>query len=316
MPEMHLSKLGYGAASIGNHRKPLSDAVARSVLEAAWDAGVRYFDTAPHYGLGLSERRLSHFLAGKPRESYSLSTKVGRLLEPQESAEGQLDDEGFVVPATHRRVWDFSLDGLRRSAEESMARLGVGNLDILYLHDPERWDIDRGLREGLPALARLRDQGLARAIGVGSMSAETLLRSAGSGLVDVLMVAGRYTLADHAGANRLLERCHNHNVTIVAAAVFNGGLLSAPLRASASFDYQPVPPAVLERADRLAAICQQFGVSLRAAALQFPLRDAAVESIVVGGTTPDQVRGNAEDIRAEIPTQLWDALRHEGLVTS
>jgi len=314
MTDLRLTPLGYGAASIGNHRKALSDETARAVLEAAWDAGVRHFDTAPHYGLGLSERRLGEFLASRPRGEYVVSTKVGRLLEPREAAGSELDDEGFVVPATHRRVWDFSVDGVRRSAEESLTRLGLDAVDILYLHDPERWDLRRGLREGLPAVAKLRAEGLTRAVGVGSMRNDALVGSADSGMVDVLMVAGRYTLADHAEADVLLEKCHANDVAIVAAAVFNGGLLAAALTPSATFDYQQAPPDVLEHARRLRAVCDRFGVSLRAAALQFPLRDAAVKSVVVGGTKPEQVRQNAEDLAVQAPPALWDELRREGLV--
>jgi D-threo-aldose 1-dehydrogenase len=316
MREISLTRLGYGAASIGNHRRELSDAEADRILEAAWASGIRHFDTAPHYGLGLAERRLGRFLAGQHRDQYVVSTKVGRLLQPNPGGAGRLDDEDFVVPATHRRVWDFSADGVRRSIEESLDRLGLDRLDVLYLHDPERWDLQRGLAEGLPALVRARDEGLTTAIGIGSMQMAALVAAARTGAADLLMVAGRYTLADQSGAAELLDACRENQVGIVAAAVFNGGLLAGPVTDASTFDYRPAPAAVLARARRIEAICRDFNVPLRAASLQYPLHEPAVRSVVVGGTSPEQVRQNAADMARDIPPQLWERLRAEGLVTA
>jgi D-threo-aldose 1-dehydrogenase len=314
MGAISLTRLGYGAASIGNHRKKLSDADADRILEAAWASGIRYFDTAPHYGLGLSERRLGRFLAGRPRDQYVLSTKVGRLLQPDPDGAGRLDDEDFVVPATYRRVWDFSAAGVRRSVEESLDRLGLDRVDVLYLHDPERWDLQRGLADGLPALTGIRDEGLTTAIGVGSMQSSTLIAAARTGAADLLMVAGRYTLADQAGAAELLNACRDNGVGIVAAAVFNGGLLAGPVTGASTFDYEPAPAAVVARVRRIEAVCADFSVPLRAAALQYPLREPAVRSIVVGAISPEQVRQNVADMARDIPPQLWERLRAEGLV--
>jgi len=316
MGDIAFSRLGYGAASIGNHRKELSDADADRILEAAWASGIRYFDTAPHYGLGLSERRLGRFLAGVPRDQYVLSTKVGRLLQPDPAGAGRLDDEDFVVPATYRRVWDFSAAGVRRSVEESLDRLGLDRVDVLYLHDPERWDLQRGLADGLPALTGIRDEGLTTAIGVGSMQSSTLIAAARTGVADLLMVAGRYTLADQAGAADLFAACRDNGVGVVAAAVFNGGLLAGPVTGASTFDYEPAPAAVLERARRIEAACADFDVPLRVAALQFPLRQELARTVVVGGTSPDQVRANAADMAREIPSQLWERLHADGLVTA
>jgi D-threo-aldose 1-dehydrogenase len=316
MGEISLTRLGYGAASIGNHRKELSDAEADRILEAAWASGIRHFDTAPHYGLGLSERRLGRFLAGRPRDQYVLSTKVGRLLQPDPAGAGHLDDEDFVVPATHRRVWDFSAAGIRRSIEESLGRLGLDRVDVLYLHDPERWDLRRGVAEGLPALVRAKDERLTAAIGIGSMQTAALVAAARTGAADLLMVAGRYTLADQLGAAELLEACRDNEVGIVAAAVFNGGLLAGPVTGASTFDYRPAPSAILARARRIEAVCASFDVPLRAAALQYPLREPLVRSVVVGGTSADQVRQNATDMARPIPPRLWDRLRAEGLVTA
>jgi D-threo-aldose 1-dehydrogenase len=316
MADITFTRLGYGTASIGNHREELSDAEAGRILEAAWSSGIRYFDTAPHYGLGLAERRLGRFLAGQPRDQYVVSTKVGRLLQPNPAGAGHLDDEDFVVPATYRRVWDFSAAGVRRSIEESLDRLGLDRVDVLYLHDPERWDLHRGLAEGMPALVQARDEGLATAVGVGSMQNAALIAAARTGAADLLMVAGRYTLADQSGAADLLDACRHNKVGIVAAAVFNGGLLAGPVTAQSTFDYRPAPPAVLARTRRIEAVCADLGVPLRAAALQYPLRNPAVRSVVVGGTSPDQVRENAADVARDIPPQLWERLRADGLVAT
>jgi D-threo-aldose 1-dehydrogenase len=315
MVDITLSRLGYGAATIGNHRWALSDDEADRILDAAWAVGIRHFDTAPHYGLGLAERRLGRFLAGRPRDQYIVSTKVGRLLQPNPPGAGELDDEGFVVPATHRRVWDFSAAGVRRSVEESLGRLGLDRVDVLYLHDPERWDLRRGLADGLPALARLRDEGLTTAIGIGSMQTGALVAAARTGMADLLMVAGRYTLADQSGAAEIVEACRANGVGIVAAAVFNGGLLAGPVTETSTFDYRPAPAAVLARARRIQEVCDCFDVPLRAVALQYPLRQPLVRSVVAGAASADQVRQNATDIARDIPPELWERLRAEGLET-
>jgi D-threo-aldose 1-dehydrogenase len=309
-----MTPLGFGTAGIGNHLAALTDEAAALVLEAAWQSGIRYFDTAPHYGLGLAERRLGTFLATKPRESYAISTKVGRLLIETPQTAGDLDDEDFVVPASHRRVWDFTEDGVRRSLAESLDRLGLDHVEMLYLHDPERWNLDRALQTGLPALGRVRDEGLAGSVGVASMDTAALLAAARSGAVDSLMVAGRHTLVDQSAATEVLPACRERHIQVTAAAVFNGGLLAAAPTADSLFDYREAPPAILDKARRIASVCAAYDVPLRVAALQFPLLDAAVGRVVIGGVTPDQVRQNAEDLNRQIPAALWDALRNEGLV--
>ncbi len=314
MPE--LGRLGYGAANIGNLYRALTDEQASRILETAWECGIRYFDTAPHYGLGLSERRLGEFLCTKPRADYTVSTKVGRLLRPDPDGAGRLDDENdFVVPADLKRVWDFTADGIRRSLDESLERLGLDAVDVVYLHDPERFDLRRGLDEGLPALAKLREEGLVRAVGVGSMSTETLLATARSGVLDLLMVAGRFTLADQSVAEEVLPACREHGVGIVGAAVFNSGLLASPAPSEDSrFDYAPVSADLLARTRRIASVCTDFDVTLPVAALHYPFQEPAVRSVVVGGATPNQVRQNAANLELEVPAGLWTRLREEGLV--
>jgi D-threo-aldose 1-dehydrogenase len=301
-----LTRLGHGAANIGNLYRAMSDEDAWAVLDAAWAAGVRYFDTAPHYGLGLSERRLGAFLATKPRGEYVVSTKVGRLLRPSPETADRLDDENqFAVPASLCRVWDFSAAGVRASLEESLERLGLDEVDVLYMHDPDEHDLGPDIASGAPALAALRDEGLVKAIGIGSKSTEALATAVRTGALDLVMVAGRYTLLEQ--AVEVVSACREAGVGIVAAAVFNSGLLSTP-RPGGRYEYGTVPPELLERARRIAGVCERHGVTLPEAALQFPLRESAVRSVVVGAATAEQVRENARRMEAEIPEALWDEL--------
>jgi D-threo-aldose 1-dehydrogenase len=301
-----LGRLGHGAANLGNLYRPMSDEDAWAVLEAAWESGIRYFDTAPHYGLGLSERRLGAFLADKPRAEYVISTKVGRLLRPSPQTADRLDDENqFAVPASLRRVWDFSADGIRASLEEPLERLAVTEVDILYLHDPDEHDLAADLETGVPALVALRDEGLVGAIGIGSKAPEALVAAVRTGALDLAMVAGRYTLLEQ--ADEVVAACRETGVGIVAAAIFNSGLLSTP-RPGRRYEYGAVPGELLARAERIAQICERHGVTLPEAALQFPLREPAVRSVVVGAATPVQVRQNARRMEVEIPEALWDEL--------
>ena len=309
-------RLGYGAANIGNLYREMTDDAAHDILQAAWDSGVRYFDTAPHYGLGLSERRLGAFLATKPRSEYLVSTKVGRLLRPNPEGDGTLDlENNFLVPADVKRVWDASATGIRRSVEESLERTGLDRFDILFLHDPENYDLAQGINEGIPALAALRDEGVVDAIGVGSMTTEALLASANTGLVDLLMVAGRYTLAEQPALADVIPACAARGVGIVNASVFNSGLLATDNPgADARYEYGSVPADVLTRVQAIAAVCHDFGVSLPTAALQYTLRNQAVRTVVVGGSRPEQISQNAERMQESVPEELWSALAQRGLI--
>lgn len=303
-----------GAANLGNLYVPMSDEQAHAVLEAAWDSGIRHFDTAPHYGLGLSERRLGAFLAGKPRAEFVVSTKAGRLLVPDPDGANRLDEANhFAVPADHRRVWDFSADGVRRSLDDSLTRLGLDSVDILYLHDPEEHDLGPALASGLPALAALRDEGVVQAIGVGSKSVAALATSARTGVVDLLMVAGRFTLLDQSALDDVLPECHARSIGVAVASVFNSGLLATP-EPSGRYEYATAPPDVVDTAREIAGICAEFGVDLPTAALHFPLRDPAVRAVVAGAATPDEVRQNAARLTAAVPADLWTTLRDKGLI--
>ena len=317
-PLPELGPLGHGAADVGNLYRAMSDAQAEAVLAAAWDAGVRYFDTAPHYGLGLSERRLGAFLQGRPRDAFVVSTKVGRLLRPSPSTAGRTDEEHqFAVPADLRREWDVSADGVRRSLDESLERLGLDRVDVLYLHDPEEHDLDRALACAVPALVALREQAVVSAVGIGSKSTAALEAGVRTGALDLVMVAGRYTLAEQPAAERLLPACREAGVGVVAASVYNSGLLAGPRPgADARYEYGPVPPEVLARTRAVEDVCAAHGVALPVAALHFPLRDPVVRSVVVGAATPEQVRSNAERVRTPVPDALWDELRERGLVRS
>jgi len=308
--------LTFGAASIGNLYRPVSDEAAADVLEAAWDGGIRSFDTAPHYGLGLSERRLGAFLASKPRDEFVVSTKVGRLLRPNPRFVGGDDmAQGFAVPNTFVREFDPSEIGIRRSVRDSLQRMGLDRFDILYLHDPEIYDLDRGLGEGLPALQRLREEGAVRGIGIGVNDAAVATRAVLEHDLDVVMIAGRYTLLEQPAADELLPAAEERDVQVVAAAVFNSGLLatSTPPE-NANYDYGPAPAELVTRARTLAEVCSRYDVALPAAALQWPLRHPAVATAAVGTARADQVRMNLENAAAPIPEALWRELETRGLI--
>lgn len=310
-----LPVLGLGCAQLGNLFRPRTDAEVDSVLEAAWECGIRHFDTAPHYGLGLSEERLGRFLATKPRAEFVISTKVGRLVRTDPDWDGvSADDQGFAVPGRLQRVLDYTPDGVRTSLEESLTRLGLDHVDVLYVHDPEGAAVPGAGESALSGLAKLREEGLVRAIGTGSMDAPALTAAAATGLADLLMVAGRYTMLDQSVRPETLAACDEHGTRIVAAAVFHSGLLAAPPRAGASFDYAPVPPGVLARARAIADVCTEHGVEIAVAALHYPLLDPRVASVVVGADSPDQVRENVARLAVDVPAALWDDLDQRGLV--
>ncbi|KQO95702.1 aldo/keto reductase [Leifsonia sp. Leaf264] len=312
--KLTFTELGMGTAQLGNLYRETTDAEARAAVDAAWDAGIRYFDTAPHYGLGLSERRLGAALAGRPREDYVLSTKVGRLIVPSGYPEGTMDDEGYAVSATVRREWDLSRDGIRRSVHESLERLGLDRIDIGYLHDPDDHG-DEAHAEAIPALIELREEGVVRAVGAGmnqsAMPAEFVRRHD----VDVIMLAGRYTLLEQGALDELLPLAVERGVGIVAAAVYNSGLLARPRPpADAHYDYAQAPAELIARANAIADVCEEFGITLPEAAIAYPLRHPAVVSVVVGTRTAEQVLGTVERYEHEIPAEFWTALDERGLV--
>ncbi len=304
--------LSLGTAALGNLYRPVGEDQARATVDAAWQAGIRYFDTAPHYGLGLAERRLGEALRDRPRAEFTVSTKAGRLLEPVARPHGDDRANGYAVPATHRRIWDFSADGVRRSIEESLLRLGLDRVDAVYLHDPD--DHERpAFEDAYPALERLRAEGVVGAIGAGMNQAAMLARFVRDTDVDAVLLAGRYTLLDQSGLDELLPLARRRGVSVVIGGVFNSGLLAGP-GPGATFDYLPAPDSALRRALRIEAVCAAHGVPLRAAALRFAAAHPAVASVLVGARSAAEVADAASMLRVPVPDGLWQELRADGLL--
>jgi D-threo-aldose 1-dehydrogenase len=307
------TELGFGASVIGNLYRETSPEDAAGAIAAAWDAGIRYFDTAPHYGLGLSERRLGEALRDCPRDALVVSSKVGRLLVDNPAPRGT-DAEGFAVPDTLRRQWDFSRDGVLRSIDATLERTGLDRLDLVYLHDPDdHWR--RAADEAMPTLADLRDQGVIGAIGAGMNQSAMLARFLRETAADVVMLAGRYTLLDQSALDDVLPAAAELGKSVVAVGVFNSGLLSRDRpTAGLRYDYSSAPPELVERAARLADVCEAHGTTLPAAAVAFPFTHPAVINVTLGMRTADQVARNIRLLGRPLPDGLWEALRAEGLL--
>ncbi|WP_433160828.1 aldo/keto reductase [Kribbella sp. CA-247076] len=305
-------RVGLGGAPIGNLLGEVSDAEAVATVNAAWDEGWRYFDTAPHYGLGLAEERLGRGLDGKPRDEYVLSSKVGRIIYTADTPSP--DDEGFDLSTTRRRRWDFSRDGVLRSIEDSLRRIGTDRLDVVFVHDPDD-HYEEAVATAFPTLIELRDQGAIGAIGSGMNQSEMLTRFVREVDIDVIMLAGRYTLIDPDGLDDVLPACLENDVQVVAVGIFNSGLLSQPRPApGATFNYAPADQALVDKANKLADVCEAHGVTLPAAALAFPLAHPAVAGIAVGCRTPAEVHTNATLTRTAVPPALWTDLKSAGLL--
>jgi D-threo-aldose 1-dehydrogenase len=307
---LEVGRFGFGGAPVGNMFEAVDEDVAQDCLARAWEHGLRYFDTAPHYGAGLSECRIGAFLATKPSGEWVLSTKVGRLLEPVPA--GGVDEPQFVDEPPVRRVFDFSRDGVLRSFDASVERLGVDHIDIVFVHDPDdHWQ--QALDGAWPALAGLRDQGVIRSVGAGMKQTPMLTRFVQETDMDVVLLAGRYTLLDQQALDGLLPACLERGTSVVLGGVFNTGVLANPLPTS-TFEYLPVTPDILDRALRIAAVCSRHDVPLAAAALQFPLAHPAITTVVVGARSAHEVGQNAAFGRVDIPDQLWVDLRSAGLL--
>ncbi|GKQ41376.1 aldo/keto reductase [Streptomyces sp. A012304] len=310
-----LTELGFGASVIGNLYRvtPADDATA--AVDAAWAAGIRYFDTAPHYGLGLSERRLGAALRGRPPDAYVISSKVGRLLVPNEEPRG-VDTEGFVVRDDLRRQWDFSRDGVLRSIEDTLERTGLDRLDIVYLHDPDdHWR--QAAEEAMPTLAELRDQGVIGAIGAGMNQSAMLARFLRETAADVVMLAGRYTLLDQSALDDVLPAARELGKSVVAVGVFNSGLLSRDRPTEGmKYDYQDAPSALVVRAQAIAEVCAAHGTTLPAAAIAFPYTHPSIINVTLGMRNLEQVVRNVELHGQHVPGSLWGDLRAQGLIRS
>ncbi|MCU1685050.1 MAG: oxidoreductase [Amycolatopsis sp.] len=307
-----VTPLGLGCAQLGNLYQAMTDENAALTVARAWDEGIRYFDTAPHYGLGLSERRLGAALAAYPRADYVLSTKVGRVLEPDPDGASLRDAELFDVPAAYRRRWDFSRDGVLRSLEDSLTRLGLDRIDIAYVHDPDN-HFEEAASGALPALLELREQGVIGAFGVGMNQTPMLTEFIRRSDLDAVMVAGRYTLLSQPALDELLPLCEERGIAVMAAGVFNGGIL-ATASPGIKYDYVDAPADVVAKAEAIAAVCAKHGVELPQAAMALPAAHPAVATVVVGAQTPDQVSANVARARAEVPPGLWSDLIDAGLL--
>lgn len=305
---VEVTRLGFGAAPIGNLFSRVADDDAAAAVQTAWDAGVRFFDTAPLYGHGLSEQRLGSALRSHGRDEYVLASKVGRLLVPDVVK----DDDGFVDTPPVGWTYDFSHDATLRSLDASLERLGVDRVDLLHVHDPDDHAED-ALHGALPALRRLRDEGAIRAIGAGMNQSELLARFVREADVDCVLLAGRYTLLDQSGLDELLPLCAQRGVSVIAGGVFNSGLLADP-SPRATYDYVPAAPELVERARRLAKTCASHDVDLKAAALRFPLAHPSVACVLTGARSAAEMAENARLFTQPIPLALWDDLRREGLL--
>lgn len=317
------TELGLGTAPLANLYRAISDDAADGVLHAAWEAGVRHYDTAPLYGLGLAETRLNRFLRGKPRDAYVLSTKVGRLLTlcPPDQRNGI--GKWFEVP-NRRETYDYSYDGVLRSLEFSLERLGLDRVDILYAHDLDVWShasaaVMEGYRDtfmsgGHRALVRLRDEGVIAGFGVGLNEWESAQWLAERGDIDLFLLAGRYTLLEQEALTSFLPLAQARGIGIVVGGPYNSGILATGARPGAFYNYDPAPRAVLDRVARIEAVCAAHGVRLVDAAFQFPLRHPAVVSVIPGGQGLDEMAGNLAAAAAQIPQALWDDLKAQGLL--
>jgi D-threo-aldose 1-dehydrogenase len=310
-----LTRLGVGTAPLAGLFRPTPEADAADALERAYALGIRYFDTAPLYGSGLAEERLGRALRAKPRAGFVVSTKVGRLLRagaPPDLTQYHDGEPFFKDALPLNPVFDFSYDGIMRSLEESLVRLRLDRVDLLYIHDPDAHHRE-ALEGAYKALDALRAAGTIGAVGVGMNSWEPLVRFAREAEFDAFMLAGRYTLLDQSARAELLPLCAARGIAVVAAGVYNSGILADP-RTKPRFDYVPAPPPLVARALRLEAVCQRWEVPLRAAAVQFPFTHPAVAAVVLGCRTAVDVAENVGLMQLSIPSELWAEMAGEGLL--
>ena len=320
MPLFSRARPGFGGAPLGNLYQAVDEAQVEEALDAAWQIGLRHFDTAPLYGSGLSEQRIGRFLRGRPRDDFVLSSKVGRVL----SAEATASDapSGYVQALRCRVQFDYSADGALRAIDDSLRRLGVDRLDIAYIHDvdgrthcaqqPQRFR--EAMQGAWPALRRLRDEGVLRAVGLGVNETQPCIDALQHGDFDCFMVAGRCTLLDGPAHDPRIPAFAARGVHLVAAGAYKPGVLASGAVPGARYDYAPASEAVLDRVARLEGVARAHGVPLRAAALQFALGSPVVSQVMVGVRSAAEVADADAMFRHPIPAAFWDALRAEGLL--
>jgi D-threo-aldose 1-dehydrogenase len=303
--ELSVTRLSMGCGPLGQMFDIVPDAQAIATVEAAYAQGVRYFDSAPLYGVGIAERRAGAALLTKPRDEFVFSTKVGRLLTPA----GEAPSPG--LPNLQVET-DYSRDGVLRSLEASLERTGLDRIDILHVHDPDE-HMDTALDETFPTLRELRDQGVIRAVSAGMNHAAPLARFVREAGVDSVLLAGRYTLLDQSALDDLLPLCAQRNVGFIAAGVVNSGILADPHR-DAPFFYRQAPPELIAKAQAMQVVCARHGVALVDAALQFPFGHPATSTVLIGSRSPDEISRNIASVGVRIPDELWSDLQSEGLL--
>ena len=321
--KIEFTEMGFGTAPIGNLLRVVAEGDAQATLAAAWKAGMRYFDTAPLYGAGLSETRLNHFLRGKPRREYIVSTKVGRLLQVSSPKE-RLGIGKFFDTPTRREIFDYTYDGVMRSLECSLERLGLDSVEILFVHDIDVFThgsaeardayVETLMKSGYKALVKLRDEKVIKVFGAGINEWEVAEILAKRGAFDVFLLAGRYTLLEQRALDSFLPLCEERGIGIVLGGPYNSGILAVGAKPNATYNYSKAPKDILERVRRIEAVCRRHKVKLPEAALRFPLAHPSVISVIPGGVKPQEVRLNVKTLSARIPRALWRDLKAEGLM--
>jgi len=314
--DISVTCFGFGGASMGNMYRVAHDDAAMEAIRSAYKAKVRYFDTAPMYGFGKSERLYGSVLKDQPRDSFVLSTKVGRLIlagEPTPESE----DTPFVEINNAYSIFDYSRDGVLRSLEESRKRLGIDRIDIVYIHDPDVNDsFKQALEEAFPALADLKSQGIIGAIGAGMNQAEMLCEFAKNADFDCFLLAGRYTLLDQIALQELLPLCQQKNISIVIGGAYNSGILATGAVEGAHYNYAPAPPEIMEKTRKIETVCARFNIPMKAAALQFPFGHPTVVSNIPGVKTKERFEENLSLFTHPIPAGFWAVLKEENLLAA
>jgi D-threo-aldose 1-dehydrogenase len=313
--------MGLGTAPIGNQFRFVPDADARAVIDGAWDAGLRYFDTAPFYGNGLSELRLGEALRWRPRDEYVLSTKVGRLLKPKPRKE--IESRFWIDPAPFEVIHDYSYDGAMRSFEDSLQRMALERIDIAFIHDIDNFshppDVQKAhfqtaMNGAYKALDKLRSEGLVKAIGVGCNEWQVCDQALRERDFDCFLLAGRYTLLEQDALDSFLPLCEQRNVAIALGGGYNSGILATGAVKDAHYNYSPAPEPILARVRSIEAVCKEFGVALKAAALQFVLAHPCVPTIIPGTRSLAHLQDNLKQISAPISAEFWGELKRKGLL--
>src|ERR1700761_2005714 len=321
---IEVTELGLGGAPMGGFRATISDTDATALTAAAYEGGGRYFDTSPFYGYGRSELRMGAALRNRPRDEFILSTKVGRILHPMKPGEKPPADFRQNGLPGFAPVFDYTYDGVMRSLEHSYLRLGLSRIDIALIHDVDFWTIkDRGILDerfktvmdsGFKALDELRRAGIIGAIGVGINESDTSLRFIQAGDFDCMLLAGRYTLLEQGGLEAFLPECVKRNVSVILGGPYNSGILTGGVKDGATHDYVAAPAQLIEKAQRIEAVCQRHGVELGAAAMQFPLFHPAMCSVIPGALRDAEVKQNIARLSVKISVELWSELKREKLL--